>query len=938
MHENNNEYQRFRKIVSLAFVWISSFLIIFQPLDFVIADNPQTSHQNIKTFNDAGISSSQNHSQFLSLSEVATPNEGNLDGLTSLSSSNRGMTCPAGMISYWEMEETSKGSYVDSYGDNDAFCVGAECPAHTPNGILGGGQAFSSSPGNKMTVPANASFDFGVDDSFSIEYWMKGVSDTTCTTGNEAVIARVGSSNSLHIWTGCRRNISSDYLYAPRWNLAENDGSYVSIEGTKNIADGNWHHIVAIRDAAANMNYLYVDGVMEAQAPAIYDTGFSSSADGITIGYRYFSSPDYFFTGTIDEVAVYNIALPSDLITEHYNGGIGKKYCEIVSNLAPQITSTPITDGQVGVLYSYDVGATGEPAPMFSLITSPANMNIDPASGLIQWTPSSAGVFDITVEAANTEGSDTQPFTIHITTSPPDFPSSYYGYVQFVEDDFTPIPDTTHIDAYTDGGVIPAASTLITESETDLGYAVDVPGNISDPQPTTVTFKIAERIVAIAPWVYESNTRVDIHPPYPDAGGPYAGIAGDSITLSANAVDLGGGDFEFTWDLNNDTVYDDAIGPNPSVLLSSGVQTIHLKVTDNQGGEGFTNTDLIGLTLSGLTSQVYDGLPKSVAVNPVNPYTTIVTYHGVETPPTNAGSYPIDIIVMDGTTTIDTISGGNMVIDPRPITVTAVAATKEYDGDTNCAANPTITPGSLVGTDSGDWIQTFNDKDVGTGKTLTPTGMVNDGNNGENYWVTFESITTGQITPKPITIIAVTDTKTFDGTTFSTKTPIADSLVGTDAAEWHQRFADANAGTGKTLIPYGTIIDGNNGENYTKNYVNNIIGEITPKPITVIADAVSKVYGTADPELTYTYIGDLVGDDTFSGELSRTAGEAPGIYPIEQYILTLGQNYDITYQGADFTITAFDHAVGQVSVAVGLLRQPFGDNAFPLVGLSLVVL
>ena len=61
-----------------------------------------------------------------------------------------------------------------------------------------------------------------------------------------------------------------------------------------------------------------------------------------------------------------------------------------VENSAPSITSTPITEATVGVLYSYDVDATDPNAGdvlTFSLITAPASMTIDPSTGLIDWTP-----------------------------------------------------------------------------------------------------------------------------------------------------------------------------------------------------------------------------------------------------------------------------------------------------------------------------------------------------------------------------------------------------------------------------------------------------------------------------------------------------------------------------------------------------------------------
>ena len=78
---------------------------------------------------------------------------------------------------------------------------------------------------------------------------------------------------------------------------------------------------------------------------------------------------------------------------------------------------------------------------------------------------------------------------------------------------------------------------------------------------------------------------------------------------------------------------------------------------------------------------------------------------------------------------------------------------------------------------------------------------------------------------------------------------------------------------------------------------------IAKKSIIVKAVAVSKTYGEADPELTYTATG-LVGEDKLSGKLNRAEGEDVGTYAIEQGTLTAGNNYAVTYTGANLTINA----------------------------------
>ena len=57
------------------------------------------------------------------------------------------------------------------------------------------------------------------------------------------------------------------------------------------------------------------------------------------------------------------------------------------------------------------------------------------------------------------------------------------------------------------------------------------------------------------------------------------------------------------------------------------------------------------------------------------------------------------------------------------LTITAVANTKTYDSTTSAAALPVITSGSLGSGDTADFIETYNTFNVGTGLTLTPSGV-----------------------------------------------------------------------------------------------------------------------------------------------------------------------------------------------------------------------
>ncbi|WP_335964730.1 MBG domain-containing protein [Galbibacter sp. PAP.153] len=111
--------------------------------------------------------------------------------------------------------------------------------------------------------------------------------------------------------------------------------------------------------------------------------------------------------------------------------------------------------------------------------------------------------------------------------------------------------------------------------------------------------------------------------------------------------------------------------------------------------------------------------------------------------------------------------------------------------------------------------------------------------------------------------------------------------------------------TGEDTGTYAITASGKTSVNYTISYTT---GElvITPATLTVSANAGQmKVYGTPDPELTYTING-LVNNDTenvLTGALSRAPGEGAGSYPIDLGDLSAGDNYDIAFETSEFVIT-----------------------------------
>ncbi|HEX9935412.1 MAG TPA: PKD domain-containing protein, partial [bacterium] len=78
--------------------------------------------------------------------------------------------------------------------------------------------------------------------------------------------------------------------------------------------------------------------------------------------------------------------------------------------------------------------------------------------------------------------------------------------------------------------------------------------------------------------------------PTAEAGGPYTGTVGYSIQFNGTASDPGSDVLTYTWDLDEDGLYDDFPGPNPQKTYNSvGTYSIGLRVTDGDGGVATDN-------------------------------------------------------------------------------------------------------------------------------------------------------------------------------------------------------------------------------------------------------------------------------------------------------------------------------------------------------------
>ncbi|WP_258152887.1 MULTISPECIES: MBG domain-containing protein [unclassified Pseudomonas] len=248
---------------------------------------------------------------------------------------------------------------------------------------------------------------------------------------------------------------------------------------------------------------------------------------------------------------------------------------------------------------------------------------------------------------------------------------------------------------------------------------------------------------------------------------------------------------------------------------------------------------------------------------------------------------------------------GKLTVTPAQLIVSADAKTKVY-GD----ADPTLTyqVSGLKNSDTAAGVLSGNLGRV-AGENVGNYGILQGGLglNTANYTLSYVGNDL-RITPAQLNVIADAKNKVY-GDLDPALTYQVSGLKRGDTAGAVLNGGSLNRVAGENVGVYG-INQGGLGlvsSNYTLNYQGNNL-TITKALLNVIADAKTKVYGDADPSLTYQVSGlkngDTAGAVLNGGSLSRVAGENVGVYGINQGGLGLvSANYDLSYQGNNLTIT-----------------------------------
>jgi hypothetical protein len=339
---------------------------------------------------------------------------------------------------YWRIDETAA-PYSDEFAvpanGNDAVVNNAftGTPSLDAAGRVGNAVAFGGDSGLWIFDGGSEVWDWAANASFSMEVWIKRAAGGLDTEGEtEVIFGRDDTgSTSLQWWVGLRYNAANgpNPRVVARLIDADGDGASVLLNDTgtsfTDVVDGNWHHIVLVRDAATLQIKLYVDGNLEDTAENVnYETnplGFETSVSSLDIGWLGISgssNTDFAFNGSVDQIALYGSALTAAQVSQVFQIGTAGKALD--DEFAP-IYSAGTTDlgiSAVGYPVSTSAVPAANPVPdTYSLDAgAPAGMSVD-NTGLVTWFPASADAgasYPFSVTATNTIGPGTGDYTVAI--------------------------------------------------------------------------------------------------------------------------------------------------------------------------------------------------------------------------------------------------------------------------------------------------------------------------------------------------------------------------------------------------------------------------------------------------------------------------------------------------------------------------------------------
>jgi hypothetical protein len=252
---------------------------------------------------------------------------------------------PSGLVGYWRGEgnwnDDSTGLHTAVPQNGLTFCPSVVGQAFNFDGI-----------DDRLNVADTSSLNFGANQDFSIETWIRPIAATT-DYGVQSIVDKRYAPND---WTsiGYALSLVNGQLCC-QLGVA-GSGANFGPSGP-DLRDGKFHHVAmsVVRNSTTGAN-LYVDGASILTFNPTGSSGSLSNAEPFRIGNHATSYRNCYGKGPIDEVSLYNRALTISEIGSVYNAGRAGK-C-----IGPTIVTTPqnqTVNAGASATFSVSLAASG---------------------------------------------------------------------------------------------------------------------------------------------------------------------------------------------------------------------------------------------------------------------------------------------------------------------------------------------------------------------------------------------------------------------------------------------------------------------------------------------------------------------------------------------------------------------------------------------------
>jgi len=204
---------------------------------------------------------------------------------------------------YYPFSETT-GNRANSVAQSMSFGL-VNGPILDIEGVVGSAIEFDGT--QAMYGTARSRPAAGISEDFSVSLWMK-LGEATSPDPYQSIVAKGSTAYELAV------NSDTKTL---RFSLRGGSGGDVDLHSDTALAVDTWVHIAAVYDFSAGEMRLYINGQQDPSTAARVGT-IGENGSHLTIGSQ---GQSQYFTGMLDDLAIYPIALNEESIASQYSTG-----------------------------------------------------------------------------------------------------------------------------------------------------------------------------------------------------------------------------------------------------------------------------------------------------------------------------------------------------------------------------------------------------------------------------------------------------------------------------------------------------------------------------------------------------------------------------------------------------------------------------------------